>query len=169
MPIMRVGFGRPKCSDVEDRRKLGGEGALLAADNAAKPTPAICSLHRASAISDRNSHSPGDYARALSNGASRSYWRGGVAAYSHSKHQVPAASIGLPTETIATEPVHRLPQPPLLAIHREFVLRKVRAAIEQHAVPARHWLRLPAVASAPQAQLAAGACTIAARTIPRKP
>jgi len=167
MPIMHALVGRPRSSGVEDGSKLEGIAALLAADAAVKPTAAIrlpCRANR-----DRNSHSHGKHPCALSNGALRSDLRAPVAISTHAAQPIPAACFALPTETIATEPVYRLPQPPLSAITREFVLSRVQAAIEQHAVPIRHWLQRPAVAPVSQARLAAGACAITATTMPRKP
>jgi len=167
MPIMHALVGRPRSSGVEDGPKLEGIAALLAADAAMKPTAAIRLPGRANR--DHNSHSHGKHPGTLSNGALRSDQRASIAASTHAAQPIPAACFALPTETIAAEPVYRLPQPPLPAITREFVLSRVQAAIEQHAVPIRHWLQRPAVAPVSQARLAAGACAITATTMPRKP
>ena len=168
MPIMHARYGRPKSNGVDDCHKLEGIAALLSADAALKPTIAIHSRHRLP-DTDRKSHSQEERPCAHSNRAPRSHRRGGFLPGAHTTQPIPAALIALPTETIATEPAYRLPQPPLPAITSEFVPCRVQAAIEQHAVPGRHRLQLPAVASVPQAQLAAGACTITAPTMPRKP
>ena len=162
MPIMHARYRHSKGSGIE------GIAALLAADAAVKPTTVVRPLYRPSANADFSPHSHGKHPCALSNGAPCHARCARLAACSHIAQPVPAASIALPAKTIAIEPTHRLPQPPLSVVTCEFVLRGVRAAIEQHAVPTRHWLQRPAVASVPQAQLAAGACTITA-PMPRKP
>lgn len=168
MPIMHALVGRPRSSGVEDGSKLEGIAALLAADAAMTPTAAIRLPGRANR--DHNSHSHGKHPDTLSNDALRCcHQRAPIAASTHATQPIPAACFALPTETIATEPVYRLPQPPLSAITREFVLSRVQAAIEQHAVPIRHWLQRPAIAPVSQARLAAGACAITATTMPRKP
>ena len=169
MPIMHARFERLKGSGFAGNARLEGVAALLPADAAGTPATAMHPLRRSSANLGDNSPFYGKHRCARSNGATLFVLRVRTAARFQTAQPIPAAAIALPTETIVTEPAHRLPQPPLSAITHAFVPCRVRAAIEQPAVPARHWLQRPAVASVPRAQLAAGACTITATTMPRKP
>jgi len=188
MPIMHARYGRPKGSGVDDSQKLESIAALLAANPGLKPTTAIRSLgiDNPSIIRRLRDKFRADQARLLANANRNSRSNGqnisaahlARAACSHPRmplgtraltaQPIPAAPIALPVETVAAEPAHALPQPPLLAITCDLGLWAVQAATEQHAVLAQHWLQLPAVASVLRAQLAVGAFIIAATT-PRKP
>jgi hypothetical protein len=175
-------YGRPKGSGLDDSLQLKNMAALLAANPALKPTTAIRSLgvEDPSVIRRLRDKFRMDQARLLADArrsqrtGTRALARPGPAQPTSRRPlatvrtHIPAAPNTLPEETIAVATAHELPQPPLLAHWCDLGLWALATTIEQQAVLARHWLRLPAVEIATRAQLAIGAFMVAACS-PRKP
>lgn len=180
MPTMQPRYGRPKGSGLDDSHQLESIAALLAANPALKPTTAIRSLgvEDPSVIRRLRDKFRMDQARLMAN-ARRSFLTNGHTGRSLGRaaprrqlaavrNSSPAVAMPVPDNDIAVKPAHVAPQPPLPATLFDLGLRALTTAIEQQAVLAQHWLRLPAVDNAVRAQLAVGAFLVAVSS-PRKP
>ncbi len=180
MPALQPRYGRPRGSGLDDSHQLESIAALLAANPALKPTTAIRSLgiEDPSVIRRLRDKFRMDQARLMAN-ARRSFrnkgQNGRLLGRATPRRQLasvrttpPAVALPVPDNDIAVEPVHVAPQQPLPAILCDLGLWALTTAIEQQAVLARHWLRLPAVENAMRGQLAVGAFLVAVSS-PRKP
>jgi hypothetical protein len=176
-------YGRPKGSGLDDTMQLESIAALLAANPGLKTTTAIRSLgiEDPSAIRRLRDKFHVDQARLMAN-ARRGFHTSNVRTYARPgllrtgqarpltsvRNPIPATQNAAPDNDIAAEITPVLPQQPLPADLFDLGLRVLTTAIEQQAVLAQHWLRLPAVEIAMRGQLAFGAFLVAAAT-PRKP
>ncbi|MEI9898827.1 MAG: hypothetical protein WDN31_00420 [Hyphomicrobium sp.] len=166
MPALQPRYGRPRGSGLDDSHQLESIAALLAANPALKPTTAIRSLgiEDPSVIRRLRDKFRMDQARLMAN-ARRSFRNKGQngrllgratpRAPARQRPHDPAGRGICPCRTtiLPSNPVHVAQQQPLPAILCDLGLWALTTAIEQQAVLARHWLRLPAVENAMRGQL----------------